>query len=267
MASENRPSGQSLAVYKENLSTELVAACDGLSDSSKQKMVEAYKKNPKNFNVERALLCNVENWAVYCQASNIVNIEDALNPIIPPLSSFKKYAPREKLVEFLEVIFIRTVLDINVKKNLNSRQIRSAIETLLESDIYYYFTLNEIIYVMLRGRAGIYNPDGFFASMSISNIFAWFDKYDEERTEFIERKKHNEHIEKKNADLKIGSYSKEWINKIKEVLKKMAGKDKPKFIPKSEKQISKEREKQIFNLKNVFPNELEKSKNSHNRNS
>lgn len=235
--------GQELVAY-DSTKNAIIEIFRNLAEEKKSKLVQVYKEAPKLFDAERALICN-QSWAKLPSAP-IATIEQAMNPTIPTIAAMKKYTPDGMVVDLVEAIMIKTILSINVKRNMTNEQIASCAFDIVHHPEFYFLSISEITFIMHKGKNGDYNEDGLFNALGPNDIFAWIRKYINQRTIQIEETRTKENLYYKSDMMKPSEWSEENLEKIKEIFKSVSSEEKPtfkkKFVPKSEEQIKKERD-------------------------
>lgn len=187
-------SSQELTVYNEDkqkhiqLVKTVTNRIDQFEESTCQHLVQAYAKNPSQFQSDRAVLVNTENWPKYYESRNIQSIEEAFQykHLVPSIATMRKYMPMQTLVFIIETWVMDVVCAVQVKNKMSMSQINEVSQMLAGTKEFHHLTIDEIKLILSRGKTGFYNPDGFFNSFGMNDLFKWFRAYEKERTIFTE---------------------------------------------------------------------------------
>jgi hypothetical protein len=104
----------------------------------------------------------------------------------PALSTFRRQN-EEDLFNNLETLIIRLSLSFNVGKNIESWQVADIATDLYQK--YHYFSLEEFILVLKKGRSGEFGKT--YDRLDGAIIMDWFEKYDtsDERLALVHQKR------------------------------------------------------------------------------
>ncbi len=126
--------------------------------------------------------------------------------------------------EFVEVVVVSYLLDLNNSTNTHHELNEEQIEELAQdiTTLYFQMSLVEIHYVIKQGKRGKFGKVGTFA-INEETVLGWFEKYAEERCQYFMQRKTSEGIEhKQNSESQI--FPKEIIPTIVDAVKGMGEK-------------------------------------------
>jgi len=101
---------------------------------------------------------------------------------------------------------------LNLTEKMNEEQIYQTADLIYQK--YYYFSILEIASIFKRAKLGEFNPKGIFRIDGMV-ILAWFDSYDKERINSVERLSLDKHYIKKEKEPETRQSSKT----LREVIK------------------------------------------------
>jgi hypothetical protein len=165
----------------------------------------------------------------------------------PSLAKIRKF-DEKNLYLCIEHLLVKLSLSLNIGKNLGEWQIVE-----LAGDIYqkyYFYSLEEIILVLKKGRNGEFGQ--IYDRLDASVIMGWFDKYDtsDERANLVQNRRINKaQEEKKEQEFVLAKITDN--DQIKDLMRAMASnKVNAKETPKI---------KTIFNSKDEYIKTLKES--------
>lgn len=153
-------------------------------------------------------------------------VKDALASNVAMLSTIRKYMGDEATKDALIETIAYAAGLLNIGKNLQPHQIEFLADEILRD--WYWLKLSEIKFVMMEGVRGNYGQ--IYDCLDFRTVMEWLGKYDEQRTEIVERDSQRAHIEAKSENVKPMPMPKE-VSALADKLKHPFDRELPEFEP------------------------------------
>lgn len=153
-------------------------------------------------------------------------VKEALTVEVATLATIRKYMGDETTKDALIETIAYAAGLLNIGKNLQPHQIEFLADEILRD--WYWLKLSEIKFVMMEGVRGNYGQ--IYDCLDFRTVMEWLGKYDEQRTEIVERDSQRAHIEAKSENVKPMPMPKE-VSALADKLKHPFDRELPEFEP------------------------------------
>lgn len=128
---------------------------------------------------------------------NVTSMEIAIADKSISLVRMKRGEGEKETLKFISKFIAKLNDSLNIQRKMNSEQIANTAEFILQD--YFYLKQSDLYFVFNEAEKGRYGQ--FFDCLDVSKIISWFDKYVEQRAEFVFEKGLREHEKTKNSKI------------------------------------------------------------------